>query len=271
MLRDDCHRRSSLTHARQAPGHRSTRKRGSRIGRGAGDHRASGQGRHGHRRMFDLRPRPCRLAVRLDGNRGPEPGAAGNIRVVAGEGIVGLVATRQEPINLANAAEHPSYRYFPESGEQEFSGPGGAARAFPPVDGRARRAANETRRLFAEDEVAFLVTIGAQLAAKLSYAALGSNVQSNEPDPAGAHRADSGLAGSPGDNDRRHCPALTAGRPRFGHQPRARRCGAGRSKFQAGRARNAGRAAGQCRPDGGTPVRRNLRIVRRLRPDPRTG
>ena len=53
---------------------------------------------------------------------GLNPSSVGKIRMGAGEGIVGLTATRQEPINLANAAEHPSYRYFPETGEQQFSG-----------------------------------------------------------------------------------------------------------------------------------------------------
>ena len=53
---------------------------------------------------------------------GLNPVSVGKVRMAAGEGIVGLVATRQEPVNLANAAEHPSYRYFPETGEQQFSG-----------------------------------------------------------------------------------------------------------------------------------------------------
>ena len=58
----------------------------------------------------------------LMATEGLNPDSVGKIRLAAGEGIVGLVATRQEPINLANAAEHPSYRYFPESGEKQFSG-----------------------------------------------------------------------------------------------------------------------------------------------------
>src|SRR5512144_1109361 len=49
---------------------------------------------------------------------GLNPSSVGKIRLASGEGIVGLVAKRQEPVNIANAAKHPSYRYFPETGEQ---------------------------------------------------------------------------------------------------------------------------------------------------------
>ena len=106
----------------------------------------------------------------LMATEGLNQSAVGNIRMAAGEGIVGLVATRQEPVNLANAAEHPSYRYFPETGEQEFSG----FLAVPLVHFRQSMGVlvvqQKTQRVFAKDEVAFLVTIGAQLAATLSYA-----------------------------------------------------------------------------------------------------
>ena len=52
---------------------------------------------------------------------GLNPAVVGKIRMATDEGIVGLVATRQEAINLANAAEHASYRHFPETGEEQFS------------------------------------------------------------------------------------------------------------------------------------------------------
>ncbi|WGW99247.1 hypothetical protein QJ974_01790 [Pseudomonas aeruginosa] len=34
------------------------------------------------------------------------------------EGLVGLVGTREEPLNLENATAHPRYRYFAETGEE---------------------------------------------------------------------------------------------------------------------------------------------------------
>lgn len=120
------------------------------------------------------------------------------IRMAAGEGIVGLVATRQEPVNLANAAEHPNYRHFPETGEQYFSG----FLAVPLVHFRETVGVlvvqQRTHRVFAEDEVAFLVTIGAQLAAALSYAALGSAIAPHDPGTRGPIGLIQGLPGAPG-------------------------------------------------------------------------
>jgi phosphotransferase system enzyme I (PtsP) len=134
----------------------------------------------------------------LMATEGLNPSAVGKIRMAAGEGIVGLVATRQEPINLANAALHPSYRYFPESGEQRFSG----FLAVPLVHFRQSMGVlvvqQKTQRVFATDEVAFLATIGAQLAATLSYAAPGSAVPFHEPRPAGPIGLIQGLPGAPG-------------------------------------------------------------------------
>jgi phosphotransferase system enzyme I (PtsP) len=134
----------------------------------------------------------------LMATEGLNPSAVGKIRMSAGEGIVGLVATRQEPVNLANAAEHPRYRYFPETGEQQFSG----FLAVPLVHFRQSVGVlvvqQVKQRVFAKDEVAFLVTIGAQLAATLSYAALGSTIPPPEPGPSGPVGLIQGLPGAPG-------------------------------------------------------------------------
>jgi len=134
----------------------------------------------------------------LMATEGLNPSSVGKVRMAAGEGIVGWVATRQEPVNLANAAEHPSYRYFPETGEQQFAG----FLAVPLVHFRHSMGVlvvqQETQRVFAKDEVAFLVTIGAQLAATLSYAALGSAIPRREPGPSGPIGLIQGLPGAPG-------------------------------------------------------------------------
>ena len=99
----------------------------------------------------------------LMATEGLNPGAVGMVRMAADEGIVGFVATRQEPVNLANAAEHPRYRFFPETGEQRFSG----FLAVPLVHFRQSVGVlvvqQVSQRVFANHEVAFLVTIGAQL------------------------------------------------------------------------------------------------------------
>jgi len=96
--------------------------------------------------------------------------AVGHIRLSAGEGLVSLVAAREEPINLAHAPEHPQYRYFPLSGEEQFAGFLGV----PIIHHRSilgvlivqqRRA-----EAFDEDHVTLLITIAAQLAGAIAHA-----------------------------------------------------------------------------------------------------
>ena len=37
-----------------------------------------------------------------------------------GEGLVGLVAEREEPVNLENAENHPSFQFLPDLGEERY-------------------------------------------------------------------------------------------------------------------------------------------------------
>ena len=41
----------------------------------------------------------------------------GKVSMAPNEGLVGLVGTREEPLNLEHASEHPRYMYFPETGD----------------------------------------------------------------------------------------------------------------------------------------------------------
>lgn len=47
--------------------------------------------------------------------------AVGSVEMPIGEGLVGLAAERGEPIAIEYAREHPSYRYFPQTGEERFT------------------------------------------------------------------------------------------------------------------------------------------------------
>ena len=134
----------------------------------------------------------------LMATEGLNPESVGRIRMAAGEGIVGLVAARQEPVNVADAARHPRYRHFPETGEQRYGG----FLAVPLVHFRQTVGVlvvqQTTRRVFADEEVAFLVTIGAQIAATLSYAARGSAIAPTAPGTPGPVGMIQGLPGAPG-------------------------------------------------------------------------
>lgn len=88
----------------------------------------------------------------------------GNLTLSFSQGLVGLVARREEPINLNDAATHPSFHFIPESGEEPYN-----AFLGVPIIHRRRLLGvlvvqqKESRR-FDESEEAFLVTLSAQLA-----------------------------------------------------------------------------------------------------------
>lgn len=134
----------------------------------------------------------------LMATEGLKPGAVGRIRMAPGEGIVGLVAARQEPINVANASLHPSYRHFPEADERKYRG----FLAVPLVHFRETLGVlvvqQRTERVFVEEDVAFLVTIGAQIAASLNYVTEGNVVARNGDSASVPVGLIQGLPGAPG-------------------------------------------------------------------------
>ncbi len=87
-----------------------------------------------------------------------------------GEGLVGTVAEREEPLNLENAPAHPNFRFFPDIGEEPFN----AFLGVPIIHQRKVLGVlvvqQAERRRFDEGEEAFLVTMSAQLAAVIAHA-----------------------------------------------------------------------------------------------------
>ncbi|RNN04422.1 phosphoenolpyruvate--protein phosphotransferase [Klebsiella pneumoniae] len=88
------------------------------------------------------------------------------------EGLVGLVGRLAEPINLADAQKHPSFKYIPAVKEDRF-------RAFLGVPIIQRRqllgvlvVQQRELRQFDESEESFLVTLSTQMAAILSQSQL---------------------------------------------------------------------------------------------------
>jgi len=53
---------------------------------------------------------------------GLRPGAVGKVRLKLGQGLIGLAASRAEPVNVDNAPAHPAFRYIPATGEAPFHG-----------------------------------------------------------------------------------------------------------------------------------------------------
>lgn len=96
--------------------------------------------------------------------------AVGKVRLAAGEGLVGRVVVREEPINLEHAEAHPSYQYFPETGEERYS----SFLGVPIIHHRKVLGVlvvqQVEQRRFDEGEEAFLVTMSAQLAGVIAHA-----------------------------------------------------------------------------------------------------
>ncbi|MDG4596267.1 MAG: phosphoenolpyruvate--protein phosphotransferase [Candidatus Contendobacter sp.] len=129
---------------------------------------------------------------------GLNPQAVGQVRLNHGEGLVGLVAERQEPINLEDAPSHPRFHPVCEVCEEAYH----AFLGVPLIQYRrvlgVLLVQDIAVRQFQPDEVDFLVTIAAQLASILNHAILsGATQELLNPLTTGA-RALRGVSGAPG-------------------------------------------------------------------------
>ncbi|WP_111642648.1 phosphoenolpyruvate--protein phosphotransferase [Marinimicrobium alkaliphilum] len=106
----------------------------------------------------------------LMATEGLNTSAVGQVRLRPDEGLVGRVVTREEPINLEQAESHPSYQYFPETGEERYS----SFLGVPIIHHRKVLGVlvvqQVERRRFDEGDEAFLVTMSAQLAGVIAHA-----------------------------------------------------------------------------------------------------
>ena len=123
----------------------------------------------------DLVAEVCSIYVRRAGDilelfatRGLKPSAVHNTRLRVGEGIIGEIAALARPFALADAQEHPSFAYRPETGEEAFHSMMGV-----PIlrSGRVigvMAVQNRTRRNYNEEEVESLQTVAMVLAELVS-------------------------------------------------------------------------------------------------------
>lgn len=106
----------------------------------------------------------------LMATRGLNPAAVGQAELCAGEGLVGQVMRSGEPLNADDAAQHPHFKPTPNSGEERYH----AFLGVPIIHHRKAFGVltirRTTARRFEESEVAFLVTLAAQIAGAIAYA-----------------------------------------------------------------------------------------------------
>lgn len=138
----------------------------------------------------------------LMATEGLNPDSVGKISLSFDEGLVGQVATREEPLNTDDAESHPSFHFFPGIGEERF-----ASFLGTPIIHQRRVLGvlvvqQVERRRFDEHEEAFLVTCSAQLAGVIAHAQATGAIKA-----AGHHQGDlkkvgsarfQGVAGAPG-------------------------------------------------------------------------
>ncbi len=127
---------------------------------------------------------------------GLNPSAVGHLFLERGQGLVTLVGTRAEPINLEDATQHPSFYYLPEIGEEPFH----AFLGVPIIHHRKVLGVlvvqQRARRKFDESEEAFLVTLSAQLAGVIAHAQITGDI--SQFSAAIGERADTCFQGVPG-------------------------------------------------------------------------
>jgi len=120
----------------------------------------------------------------------------GYASLASGEGLVGLVAEREEPVNLEDAESHPNFQFLPDIGEEPFH----AFLGVPIIHQRQVLGVlvvqQAERRRFDESEEAFLVTMSAQLAGVIAHARVTGEVP--DAHTAGALQMSTRIGGLPG-------------------------------------------------------------------------
>ena len=114
------------------------------------------------------------------------------VRMGLHEGLTGLVAERKEPVNVDDASRHPRYRFFPESGEEEFH----SFLGVPLIQGGGLQGVivvqHRDAREYSANEVRILVAVAAQLAILVANARLTRDLSDavgrlNSPDASANH------------------------------------------------------------------------------------
>ena len=115
---------------------------------------------------------PDRKELVLGATVGLKPEAIGRVHMRLDEGLTGLVAQQMAPVAVADAFQHPRFKYFPESGEDPYP----SFLGVPLVEGGTLQGVlvvqTHERREFSASEVRMLVTVAAQLAALVGDALL---------------------------------------------------------------------------------------------------
>ncbi len=118
--------------------------------------------------------------------------------LASGEGLVGLVSEREEPVNIEDAESHHRFQFVQGLGEEHYS----SFLGVPIIHQRdvlgVLVVQQTERRRFDESEEAFLVTLSAQLAGVIAHARVTGAVYDELPDSPAVSTTVNGVAGAPG-------------------------------------------------------------------------
>src|SRR6202012_2683624 len=124
--------------------------------------------------------------LELFATEGLNRSAVHNTRMREGEGLVGLVATTAEPVNLSDAPADPHFSYRPETGEDPYK----SFLGVPIVRGGqvfgVLTVQNRAAVLYAEEEVEALQTVAMVLAEVVAQGGLFDVSELDEPELRGA-------------------------------------------------------------------------------------
>ena len=93
--------------------------------------------------------------------------AVGHVSIGFSEGLIGLIGQREEPINISNAQTHPRFKHYPEVQEEQYHAFLGAPIIHQRKVLGVLTLQQQRKRLFSQDEEAFLVTLAMQLAVEI--------------------------------------------------------------------------------------------------------
>lgn len=124
--------------------------------------------------------------------------AVGRVRIAFDQGLISVVMQHGEPVNLEDAQTHPNHLQHPELNDTEFH----AYLGVPIIHHRDVVGVIVVRqrecRRYADTEVAFLITMAAQLAGAIVHAQNNGEIKSMFAARGAIERSMSGIAGAPG-------------------------------------------------------------------------
>jgi phosphotransferase system enzyme I (PtsP) len=141
---------------------------------------------------------PTTRTLVLSATEGLNPAAIGKVRLEPEQGLVGLVATSSEPINVRDAARHPRFKLIPQCEEAPYHGFLGVPMIHRGETLGVIVVQQAKVHRYRDTDVAFLVTLAAQLAGVITLARASGAVEIFAPIQRHQDNYVDAIAGAPG-------------------------------------------------------------------------